>query len=253
MTDRHQHIKISTVAWGSYEGLANRYLIPSLKFSLDRLTEDGHTVNFELFSNFKGMFDSWAKNINYCHFYFAPDNLIAKNSLYNLFTIGRHKRHCIAVPHFRVAPSFSCDFPIDEPELASLALEHIHNTFAQSNDYLEYNQCHLGFSQRRITDKITTVVHNMPTVFLINPTSSDISFFKKTNYDVSEWDRGWLKKLIRENRLKVIGSSDLACIVEVTENTLNDGMLRRNSFDDRRFDQHHNDSCNMFVYALRQA
>ncbi len=104
---------------------------------------------------------------------------------------------------------------IKNSELVRLCMKFPHDSFKYANEEKDENTTHLGVSYRRILPKLYSITHSLPSAYLIFPVKEDYEYFKKVQ-DFNMWDRGWLDLLVRTNRLKVSGSSDLFFLMELT-------------------------------------
>ena len=101
-------------------------------------------------------------------------------------------------------------------------MRNLHSSFKFAEENLTFNTCYSGFSFRRLSKSIFAITSNMPSTFVVIPNKEDVKFFE-TAGSFNEWDRGWLSFLLKKNRVKFSGSSDLFFCVEITnENEITD-------------------------------
>jgi len=154
-----------------------------------------------------------------------PDCIYSDRSVYNLVTLSDRKGVSIAVPHARV--SSSCvrdsgiinnflDSKVDSSLLMDLTLQCMHASLRFADETLNNNTTDGGIATRKLDKNNLAVIHNIPSVQLYSPTNDDISFYKK-RVTFSDNDHVWPHMLYRQSRLKVVGSSDIAFLVELTD------------------------------------
>ncbi len=176
-----------------------------------------------------------------------PDTVFSDGSIPSLIESGQSAGSCIAVAHPRVHPSILNHIAENEPATGahmislSFSPEHLHRTWSESEVGREMVNSYIsGVSWRRLSSGMIAVTHRLPTVYLANFVSSDLNFFMHPKHNQPHnfgfWDHQWPSELTNHGRQRVIGSSDAACIVELTEPTNNIPPLRNaNPFDPSAF------------------
>jgi hypothetical protein len=258
-------ISIATVAYGQkYLDYYNQLALPSVQADIIKLREDGWEVSITLYENFLSMIEGETDHgrEGFYTFMLPPDTVWSYGSLYNLAMMSEHLDVAIAVPHFRVSDTFKCALPVSPDTLLRISMSHPHKTFIESFDTLPENQCHYGYSLRWITKDLLTMRHNMPSIAMVrlNPRDAEMflnyPFLEKDGIFIepcTQWDRGFLNKVVEENRLKVIGSSDMATCVELTDADITNEK-RVNNFNDKHcFGNPEHDLCRSMVYVMRFA
>lgn len=155
-----------------------------------------------------------------------PDTIFGNRSITHAVRTAQGKNVCLAAAHPRVrkdsiltsdvfAGLKRMERSLENDELVDLAFEHGHPALLESFDNVDTNRTHLGLSIRKINDSTYSVIHNLPTVYLANFVTDDLEQFTSS---WASWDRRWPRLLMRHNRLKVVGSSDLFFCVELTKN-----------------------------------
>jgi hypothetical protein len=135
---------------------------------------------------------------------------------------------CVSIAHMRVLPTILNRLPIGYSSewgpgtLVNLGVKNAHASWIRSNGELNPNGIyHSGVAWRELEPCVLAVQHQMPSPFIANFKESDLEDFKTwkgvTPPAFGEWDHNWPSKLIEEGRLRYLGSSDLAFMVEVTE------------------------------------
>ncbi len=176
-----------------------------------------------------------------------PDTVFSDGSIPSLLSAGQPTGSCVAVAHPRVHPSvLSCvleNQPMTGAEMVSLSFqpEHLHRTWSEAEVGREMVNSYIsGVSWKRMSSGLIAVTHRLPTVYLANLTSPDLNFFMHPKnghpHNFGYWDHQWPSELTNTGRQRVIGSSDAAFIVELTESTNNIPPLRNaNPFDPSAF------------------
>lgn len=157
-----------------------------------------------------------------------PDTIFSEGTLETFISLAIEPKLIISFPPVRVLPSFMDEFsgePADSASLVSLAWKHLHSTWRDANIKLpRTNSFAGGVSWRKISDKLITVTHLLPTPFYIDPHPSDAEWFRQFGYP-GAFDHIWPAKLVEEGRQRYIGSSDAAFAVEITEHDKNIPVL----------------------------
>jgi len=148
-----------------------------------------------------------------------PDLIFSNGSVFNMVTLSEEKGVSIAAPSARISFEYAIesndDLIFEAEDLTSFITRYPHKSlkFAYEDD--STNATLGGISTKKILGGLA-VIHNLPPVFLCNPTKSDLNFFKRRpSFNII--DKVWPDMLFRQSRLKIIGSSDIATIVELTK------------------------------------
>ena len=165
-----------------------------------------------------------------------PDTIFSNGSLYNSVMSVHYKGVGFASIPMRVEMDTLKDESvqamiergtvISSPKLVEIGLKNLHEKFVYANDELDENTTHYGVSIRKITDQLYNVIGNLPTVWVVRPLEEDYQHFLKKG-DFNEWDRGWLELLIKRNRIKISGSSDIFFCIELTKKDDPDLVTKR--------------------------
>jgi len=154
-----------------------------------------------------------------------PDLFYSNNSIKNLIALSENKGVSIAIPHPRV--SYECienigtlsdclNKEVDDEILVKSAISCKHKSFKLSDESLDENITMNGISTNEIDVNHISVVHNLPSVYLFSPIKSDITYFRRrTTFNYV--DTTWPHMLLRQSRLKVVASSKIAFVVELTK------------------------------------
>lgn len=165
-----------------------------------------------------------------------PDSVFAEGTIKNMVDVGNAPALCVCFAHMRVLPSFldEMDGWLLTPEkMVSMAYRHAHPTWSNAKAGLEMsNSFHGGIVWKRLTDKLVAVQHRLPTASYVNFVPEDLEYFKKDRYD--GWDHRWPETW--NQRMRYLGSSDAAFMVEVTQPKSNLARINRTNFF------HHTDS-----------
>lgn len=137
---------------------------------------------------------------------------------------------CVSIAHMRALPKTITDIQDycrggvipSNARLLRLAIDQAHSSWVHSHSHLDDNACyHSGMSIQSLSPSISLVQHHMPSPFLVNFTPKDRTDFSiwkgLTAPAFGEWDHNWPKDLIDQGRLRYIGGSDAACMIEITE------------------------------------
>ena len=158
-----------------------------------------------------------------------PDTIFSEGTIECLLNAGSQKGTCVAVPHPRVSPSIFGgikDSPLSGAKLVTLAMKHGHKAWSEAEiGHANQNSFIGGISWKILGPKLIGVCHRLPTVYLADFLPSDLVYFQQPRDGLEPtfgvWDHTWPTDLIAQQRQRVIGSSDAACILEVTKEDLN--------------------------------
>ena len=165
----------------------------------------------------------------------APDFIFGNKSIYNALKSIEDKGACFSAPVARISVNKATN--ISNSRLVSLLFKYPHQGTLSAFDNIDPNSTYFsGISIREINPNSYTVIHNLPSIFMGTFNKFDYLFFHLLN-SFNQWDRKWSSILLRTNRLKICGSSDLFFMVELTKDSdkipnINKGMLN-NDFKDR--------------------
>lgn len=255
--NKKQPIIIHVAGWFDYVDLYYKYGKPSLVNDVKRLEDEGYEVIWNevefdreklpvytnsgnlsadvLLSQLRLLIKR-AIDTNAIVFMAAPDMIWGQNSMYNMVKLAEGKDEvCIAAPHLRVIDN---DFQNKTPtnrELVDRVFNYPHQAFLSSFDHNDANgTLSGGLSIRKIDDNNYCVIANLPTVHLVQFNQRDQAFWDN-NLCMGHWDRGWLYELYINNRLKLVGSSDIAFCAEITDENRNRCVLQEGCLNNDAF------------------
>lgn len=144
-----------------------------------------------------------------------PDFYFGNGSLLNLIKLGLNGGNCIAGMHLRVndeefVREINDHHDVSNVNLVKLTLKHKHQ-----NTVVSFSGDFAGFKITQIESDKFIVEHRVPNIWLANFEKKDLLYFK--NRPFQAWDHQWPTSLILESRYKLIGSTDLFFVAEVTE------------------------------------
>jgi hypothetical protein len=152
----------------------------------------------------------------------TPDYIFGPRTIDAFRAIGSGNA-CVSLAHMRATPEIlnHLENP-SQAKLVDLGLKFAHKTWTDSEEWTNPGRTFYGgISWTRTGPSVIAVRHRLPAPFYVNFNETDISFFSKTHnhphdHTFALWDHLWPQKLIDEGRLRYIGSSDIAVMVEVT-------------------------------------
>jgi hypothetical protein len=188
----------------------------------------------------------------------APDTIISNGSLFNAVSTCFGKNVCLASAHARVSTNVLAEIEkcnsdgVDSSKMVSLSFKYAHGNFKYADENLYKNTTQKGISYKKISKNIYTVSHNLPSPWLVFPIKEDCEFFQKCQ-DFNMWDREWLQMLIKTNRIKVSGSSDLYCAIEITPVAFiaNEELKENQKYNDVGGNSFHHRVCRTFTSVWR--
>ena len=164
-----------------------------------------------------------------------PDFIFSDGSINNLVTLSDGKGVSISVAHPRVSieelEKYGGVLNNNAPDLVETALKFKHKTLLLADELKDNNSSKMGVATRDIPNGLA-VIHNLPAVFLCNPNKEDVSFFKR-RHSFNIIDKVWPHFLFRQSRLKVVTSSDIAFIIELTHDSVETIMSQNMKLNDQ--------------------
>lgn len=103
---------------------------------------------------------------------------------------------------------------IPNSKLVNYAFKHGLNTTNLAFEELDSNTTHDGIAIRKIDHNNYSIIHNLLSPLFIKYNQYDLYFFKTWPYNAM--DKIWPRYLIKQNRYKIIGSSDLFFMLELS-------------------------------------
>ncbi len=191
-----------------------------------------------------------------------PDTIFSESSIPNMIQMGKYGNSCIAVPHARITPDALNevgDLVQSGSDLVSLLERFPHKSWSLSEIGVPGQASFIGgIAWERLAPRLTAVQHRLPTIYLANFIQNDIEFFR-TSHDGTEpvyggWDHLWPMKLVREERQRMPGSSDVAFMLEITDahqNVPANGDYGKREPDEFWRNALHNQHNRQFMYILR--
>lgn len=159
-----------------------------------------------------------------------PDTIFGDGTVDNLLTLGSEPETCVAVAHPRVLPSIlepieydgSTDGAISNQKLVSLSMKHAHDSWKFAEIGHKHNNSYMGgIAWKRLSESLISVTHRLPTPYFMGFNRSDWDYWCGT-VSFGALDHSWPgDRLIRQERLRVVGSSDACFIAEVTDHDKN--------------------------------
>lgn len=159
-----------------------------------------------------------------------PDTIFGDGTVPNLIALGQVEYSCVAVAHPRVLPTIldpigytgATDGPLNNRRLVDLAIKHAHESWSLAEIGHKNNNSYVGgISWQKLSDNLISVTHRLPTPYFMSFHPTDWDFWWGT-VSFGALDHSWPgDRLIRQERLRVVGSSDAAFIVEVTAHDKN--------------------------------
>lgn len=194
-----------------------------------------------------------------------PDSIFGEGTIPNILKMGRFGNTCVAVPHGRVSSKVLLEMkdPMSNAELVAQLLKHPHQSWETSEiGHPRQSSFVGGIAWDKMDEGLYSVTHRLPTPYLANFTPDDRKFFTTIHEPgfepvYGQIDHLWPSLLIKQQRQRTPGSSDIACILEVTKDELNvpalhpvdplepDKFWRTNAI--------HNESARQYSFTMRAA
>ena len=164
-------------------------------------------------------------------FIHAPSDVVfANGAISNGMRAIKGKRSCLAsgVPRVSLEAFEGSNIDLEgfsSKKLVDSVFKHPHATVANAYDNKPVNCTGDGLSLRKIDSHLVTAVSSTPSVWLARFTKSDIGHFRRNSFN--SWDKGWVRKLIKEDRIRVAGTSSLFFCIELTSDSDKKPMLKK--------------------------
>jgi len=192
-------------------------------------------------------------------FNLTPDMIIGNSSLFNCVMSSYGKNTCFASAHPRVSLNILDELEkksnkgFENSDLVALSFKFPHDNFKFANEDLENNTTHKGISYRKISPTLYSITHNLPSPGLIFPIEGDYEYFNRAR-DYNMIDREWMQTLIKTNRIKVSGSSDLFFNIELTPASFiaSEEIKDNAKYNDSAGDEFYHRVCRTFTSVWRQ-
>lgn len=154
-----------------------------------------------------------------------PDCFFGNHSMSNAVALAMGRNLCVLGLPFRVDDKKFLNAiqqdsnEISNRKLVGLALKHPFKTILESFIGADVNASYFtGMTIQPITSDMFAVTFRIPSMHLASFTESDLNYFSKHTYE--NLDHGWPTLLLKQERCKIVGSSELFFLAEVTqENT----------------------------------
>lgn len=163
-----------------------------------------------------------------------PDTFWGDGSISGILNIGQDEGTCVMVPHVRVNPSILKEEhlspSVSNAELVALTWRkdefgnfiNLHRSWSEAEAGHEHqNTFASGVSWKQVDDDLYEIIHRLPTPYLMHFNPKDYDYFEASP-GFGNIDHTWPGDiLIEHDRQKYVGASDLAFMVEITENNKN--------------------------------
>lgn len=155
----------------------------------------------------------------------TPDFIYGDGTLFAFQATAAEKGTCASIAHMRVLPSvikrINAFKTPSNKELVCCAFDHPHISWEDSDNRLYKS----GLRKWKVEEHIYAVQHFMPSPFYINFLEEDLEHLSEWNDNRPPGfglvDHLWPTRLIKSGRLRFIGSSDLAVMIEITDEDKN--------------------------------
>ena len=190
-------------------------------------------------------------------FWTPPDEIFGNRSIANAIRMVQGKNVCLAAatPMVDMQGILKSEVfdglkrmerCIENVELVDLAFEHGHPALTSAFDNVDFNGTTGGsISIRKINCNTFSVIHNEQSVYVANFVPSDLKYFQTRG---SHRDHYWPRLLLRHNRLKVVGSSDLFFCVEPLQKDVRVPIMESGRLNNDKFQTKRDRFLHQYVY-----
>lgn len=163
----------------------------------------------------------------------CPDFIFGDGTLAAFQSIGREPGVCVAVPHIRVTQGifdklalfdkYGDNAGISNARLMHIAWQNPHKSWTTSEIFGDNYGCFVGgVSWERLSRTLVRVTHVLPSPFYVNFMPDDLVYFAQlSKFGFGSWDHSWPSHLYENQRMRLVGSSDIACMAEITDEDMN--------------------------------
>jgi hypothetical protein len=147
----------------------------------------------------------------------APDSIFGDGSVGALLDLGAPARVCVATAPLRVRESILPELssPRANAALVALGFEHMHASFRDAKGGERTNSLSTGMSWRELGDGLYALQYRNHSSYLLTPQRHDIDWFR-ANPRFGYYDGRFPEVLVKDQRQRVVGSSDAVFVCEVT-------------------------------------
>lgn len=155
-----------------------------------------------------------------------PDIVFGDGSIEVMMELAQRLGSCVIAPHMRVTPQFldAMTDPMSGPEMVNAAIGFAHPTFVEASSKARASNTFYGGVSWDKIGRDYFVRHSLPSPWISNITPSDVEWFSKEP-QWGTYDHNWPGKILDEQRAVIVGSSDAAFMVEVTDQLSNGALL----------------------------
>ncbi len=192
----------------------------------------------------------------------TPDYIYGDGTIEALKLFGKDEGSCVAFAHMRVLPRVldEMEGPLDNGALTISGAFYAHKSWIDSElGAVPGRTFHGGISWQRLSGDLIAVRHRLPAPFYVNFIPDDLEFFTKNHHHpftntFNLWDHFWPSELIKSKRFRYLGSSDLAAMIEVTNEDQNippANPIGKSNADGYVGSNFCNNTCEQFIYSMR--
>lgn len=188
----------------------------------------------------------------------TPDFIYGDGTIDAFKKIGSRPGTCVSIPHIRVHPEIleQLNEPPTNAKLISLALNFAHISWTGSEAGVENQRSYRSAIEWQKEGSSVSVEHLMPSPFFCNFLKEDLDYLQLPHDQrppgFGAWDHKWPRFLIEYGRLRLIGSSDAALMVEVTDKDANVPPIDPTNKPGKFFNQDfHNNVQKQFISIFR--
>lgn len=227
-------IRTYSTAWGEHLELLNKYVLPSIQPSIDRLRAEGHSLEHQIYKTARnyerrdfsdGLCENFIDCMKKCIendealFLLQPDTVWGSESFYNICHYGEGQEAYIALPHLRFRKeNFNATLPMRNQDLLDYCWNIPHQTTANANIDIQPNLCNTRQALTGIAN-YTISNHYYPTIYYFKPNQADVACWegRDRNRGWIFYDTGFQSFAASTERIRVIGSSDIAFCAELED------------------------------------
>ncbi len=248
--------EIERLLFNSFDVQIEKHIIPDIKDQLGRIAPAPFVLHEPIKQEMVACLNSASKFLM-----LPPDTIFGEGTLANIMKLGEAPGTCVAVPHMRVLPHIThhiSEKPLSNVQLCTAAVSCMHKSWVDAEKGSDLtNSFWSGVSWERLNESLISVTHRLPTVYLASFTGQDHAAWQ--NYATfGAWDHMLAgETMVRQQRLRMPGSSDVAMIAEITGPGDNippqtpPEVLAQQGADGYWTDRAHNNHYRQFQYVMR--
>ncbi len=207
--------EVERILFNSFDVTVEKHIIPDIRDQLGNIAPAPYVLHKPILDEMVACLNSSSKFMM-----LPPDTIFGEGTLSNILKLGDGPGTCVAVPHMRVLPHIThhiSEKPLSNASLCKSALACAHKSWVDAEKgSLSPNSFWSGMSWERLNESLVSLTHRLPTVYLASFNGQDHAAWQMMA-TFGGWDHMLpAETMVRQERLRMPGSTDAAMICEIT-------------------------------------